>query len=222
MHADLKLILITEPNNFENEVEVLNMLFQEGLEYLHLRKPDFTIEEMRAYIKSIPSQYHNRIRLHSHYSLLEEFDLGGAHFNSRSIVAATTATTPTPKKTTKSYSAHTIEELQALKSKMDYLFLSPIFDSISKQGYKAAFSQEELVEHTKNKIIDNKVIALGGINLKNIEEIKSYGFGGIAMIGGVWNEFKDKNNKYTNIAKGLENFKQIKRELNSRKALSKS
>lgn len=46
---------------------------------------------------------------------------------------------------TVSTSLHSLEELQLeLLSDADYAFLSPIFDSVSKSGYSAAFDRDQL------------------------------------------------------------------------------
>jgi thiamine-phosphate pyrophosphorylase len=73
------------------------------------------------------------------------------------------------------------------KSDYDYLFLSPIFDSISKSGYRSAFSNVELQEASDMGIIDEKVIALGGVTLDKIAYLKKLKFGGVAMVGGIYN-----------------------------------
>ena len=64
---------------------------------------------------------------------------------------------------------------------MDYVFLSPVFDSISKQGYRAAFSMETLEQ--ARGIIDEKVFALGGVTLDKITILEQLHFGGIAVYG---------------------------------------
>ena len=73
------------------------------------------------------------------------------------------------------------------KSNYDYLFLSPIFDSISKNGYRSGFSDEALQEASDMGIIDEKVIALGGVTLDKIAYLKKMKFGGVAMVGGIYN-----------------------------------
>ena len=85
-----------------------------------------------------------------------------------------------------SVSCHSLEELSAHKAKFDYLFLSPIFDSISKKGYSGRFTREELLEARDNGLIDKKIIALGGITAGNIPIIRELGFGGVAVLGSVW------------------------------------
>ena len=67
-----------------------------------------------------------------------------------------------------------------------YMSLSPIFDSISKKGYKAAFSAAELEEARLRGIIDQRVMALGGVTFDKINEVKRMGFGGAMILGDAW------------------------------------
>ena len=83
-------------------------------------------------------------------------------------------------------SCHSLEEVDIKKDMADYVFLSPIFNSISKSGYNSAFSKEELHNAMKQGKIDNKVIALGGVSSANIDTVKDLGFGGAALLGDIW------------------------------------
>lgn len=71
---------------------------------------------------------------------------------------------------------------------MDYVFLSPIFDSISKSGYHSAFTLEVLQQAAAHNIIDEKVVALGGVTPDKVKWLRQIGFGGAAMLGAVWGE----------------------------------
>lgn len=73
---------------------------------------------------------------------------------------------------------------------MDYLFLSPIFNSISKPNYPAQFPLEQLRAST---IIDDKVIALGGIALERLPLLHGIPFGGVALLGDFWNRLPSTN-----------------------------
>ena len=84
-------------------------------------------------------------------------------------------------------SCHSFKEVLELEGVLDYCFLSPVFDSISKQGYKANFDKEELKEFLK-KERKIKVVALGGITEENYSEVIKLGFDGVAFLGGVWNK----------------------------------
>ena len=87
---------------------------------------------------------------------------------------------------------HSLKELENYKEKYEYAFLSPIFDSISKVGYKSKFSHE-LHEFTRNKlekisvVSGKKIIALGGVDEDKIEICRQLGFAGVAVLGAIWN-----------------------------------
>ncbi|EJW92956.1 thiamine phosphate pyrophosphorylase, partial [gut metagenome] len=155
-----RLIVITVPYLYHDEARLIRMLFEEGLERLHLRKPGCDIDDLSHIIDQLPSVYYDRIVLHDHFSLVVERGLGGIHLNSRNPDA------PSGFKGKISRSCHSIEELVRFKPFCDYLFLSPIFNSISKEGYGAAFTLETLLG--ARGIIDEKVIALGGICKENL------------------------------------------------------
>ena len=78
--------------------------------------------------------------------------------------------------------------IEALEQQSDYLFLSPIFDSISKQGYSSHFSEQQLMEAGHEGILGPKVIALGGILPEHMPLLGKYGFGGAAFLGYVWKD----------------------------------
>ena len=69
------------------------------------------------------------------------------------------------------------------KNKYEYVFLSPIFNSISKQNYNTKFTLHELHQASDIGLIDSKVIALGGITPDNIATTMQLGFGGAAVLG---------------------------------------
>lgn len=183
----MKLILITPPNYFVEEDQIITALFEEGLDYLHLRKPDTTPTYAERLLTLIPEQYHKRIVVHDHFYLKEEFHLKGIHLNHRN------PDLPPNYKGHISRSCHTLDEVKTYKRTCDYVFLSPVFDSISKLNYNASYSNQELKQAHKAGIIDKKVIALGGIDINNIAEVKDIGFGGVAILGALWNKF-DKCN----------------------------
>ena len=70
--------------------------------------------------------------------------------------------------------------------KLDYMSLSPIFDSISKSGYRAAFTRDELIEAHRQGIINERVLALGGVTFDRIDEVLEMGFGGAMILGDAW------------------------------------
>jgi thiamine-phosphate pyrophosphorylase len=188
----LKLIVITSPDFINNEAWKINALFDVGLEILHLRKPKASKPEYVGLLNSVNSKYHPKIKIHEYFELTDNYDLLGVHLNVRNPVYGR-------KKEVKiSKSCHSLEELHAI-DKYDYVFLSPIFDSISKEGYASNFPDEVLKETSGQGIINDKVIALGGIDKTTLPLIQNYAFGGAAVLGAIWNS--------ENV---VESFKQLK------------
>ena len=77
----MELILVSDFSPIVNEHLLLNQLFINGLEVFHLRKRDYTLQQMMDYIQAIPAVYHPKIVIHSHFQLLSYFDLKGVHFS---------------------------------------------------------------------------------------------------------------------------------------------
>ena len=98
-----------------------------------------------------------------------------------------------------SRSCHSLEEIDNSKEK-DYLFLSPVYPSISKPGYLPSFCLNDL----KGKV-DGRIIALGGVTPKRLPELFEIGFGGAAMLGLIWEEVKKGN--LTQLMNNLKNIK---------------
>lgn len=185
----MKCILITHPDFFSGETALIVRLFEQGLLYLHLRKPESTREALAKWIEEIPPVYHSRIIIHDHYALTDRFQLGGIHRNGRnkcpdSIIPF-------------SASCHTLGELKRYKDSVQgYSFLSPLYDSISKAGYRSAFTPDLLQKAADEGVIGESVVALGGITPERIPFLRALGFGGIAVLGYIWNPFlqdKDEN-----------------------------
>ena len=172
-------IAITQPYAIDREDAIIRHLLTNGFDIVHLRKPDVGIDYCRELLELLTPSERARIVIHDHYALYEEYALRGVHLN-RNI-----STYPSHYRGSRTRSCHTLEEVTKYKNECDYLFLSPIFDSISKRGYRSKFSYEELLSASMHGIIDSKVVALGGVTADNIDYLRSLNFGGVAMLGGV-------------------------------------
>lgn len=179
----MKLILMSTPNFFVEEHQILNALFDEGLEIFHLRKPNTEPVYSERLLSLINEAYRRRIVVHDHFYLKNEYGLRGIHLNQRNPEM------PPKYKGHISCSCHTAEEVRTHKKACDYVFLSPIFNSISKKGYESPFSEKMLAEMKSDKTIDRKVMGLGGVTLETIPVLKEWGFGGAVVLGDIWNRF---------------------------------
>ena len=195
----MQLIVITRPDIYEGETTLVDRLFRLGMPRLHLRKPQASREELAAWIEQVDAPFRSRIVLHDHHPLARDYHLGGIHLNSRCPDVPDWARTERLTESftkglsecltggfTVSRSCHSLDEVVQHKAECDYLFLSPLFDSISKQGYGAAFAPEVIAEARQQGIIDWQVYALGGISLERLPAVREMGFGGAAVLGDLW------------------------------------
>lgn len=178
----MKLIAITPEVIIEHEEQMIIQLLSSGIDYVHLRHPLTSDEDMVNLLHQIPQEFHNGITLASHQHLFREFpNIGGVHFNSKTRLHMSDVGG-----LRKSKSYHKNDSFLDLHF-YDYAFLSPIFNSISKQDYSAAFTTDELVKLLRN-IDKSKIVALGGLNNENISQVQKLGFGGAAFLGYLFND----------------------------------
>lgn len=166
---------------FREQQRITAWLRSGEVQYFHIRKPQFTEMEMREYLSAFPADVRERLSLHDHHTLAREMGIGGVHLNSRNPVLADNL-----KAKRASASCHSIEEFAQRQSECNYCFLSPIFDSVSKQGYSSAFSPEVLKKAFADGILNDKAVALGGVTRDNIPLLQEMGFSACASVGDLW------------------------------------
>ncbi|SNR68359.1 thiamine phosphate synthase [Flavobacterium sp. ov086] len=179
------MIVITNPSSIANEISIIASLFEEGLSLLHIRKPDFSEVEMARFLHQIKMEFRTNLVLHSHHQLAEDFGINRIHFSEKARKNSHESPARFSKPCRYSTSTHSIEDFNSLSTEFDYAFLSPVFTSISKEGYHPT---ENLFEALKSRTNNNtKVVALGGINSENIQKTLENDFDDIALLGSIWN-----------------------------------
>lgn len=185
----MEIIVISHPEMLEEESTVVNALFDEGLEIFHLRKPDVSIEAIRGFLKQIKPVYRQRIALHQHHELVNEFAMKRLHFSEsyRRILNNNELYTLGEYGYTLSTSLHNLADIEEVRL-FDYTFFGPVFKSISKPGYYNEFI-------CSNTLIDSNkwfnLIALGGVKDDSIKHLEGVGFKGAALLGFIWQNPED-------------------------------
>ncbi|MDR3001851.1 MAG: thiamine phosphate synthase [Fibromonadaceae bacterium] len=153
-----QLALISSPENFAGEHEILEQMFERGLQMLYARKPQMPELLLERWLLAFDLKWQSKILPW----------LG---------------------------SAHSFEDLEKISDNAEICFLSPVFDSISKFGYKAKYSKDELKQgitawrdFQKKQNRSQKLFALGGVEADNIAELKELGFDGAAILGAIWHD----------------------------------
>lgn len=183
------LIVVTSEQSIPNEAQWINQMFQNGLKYLHLRKPGYAMEAYQDLIEKIETQYHRKIMIHEYHELCQDYKLMGIHIPDR-----TKSEIPDFDQYVHAYYAqdfvvsssfHDVKSIEVFQTHLDYYILSPVFNSISKDGYTGKqFNVQNL---------ERLVIGLGGIHSNNISQTLKLGYEGVAVLGSIWQDTNPLN-----------------------------
>lgn len=176
----MRFVVITSPDFLPGEAFLLNRLIELGVDTIHLRKPGAAADCARL-IEQTGEECRRRMVVHQHFGQCRDYGLQGIHLNSRN---------PLPPEGFRplaiSASCHSIAEVERRKPEVDYVFLSPVFDSISKQGYKSGYTTDSIQNAARAGIIDSRVVALGGVDIGKLPQLRACRFGGAAFLGYIW------------------------------------
>ncbi len=186
--------LITYPEFFSGEAEALNGLLERFDFTLHIRKPKADTFFYEKLLSQVQSVYYDRIIIHQSESICKKLDLKGVHYPASKRPAIINSYSGT--------SCHSIKELEMLDGRYDYLYISPVFPSISKNGYSGDLDFEKLGCFLKNPH-KSKVFALGGIDSARLQQLENFGFDGVAVLGAVWSDLSIKEKSFNELFKKI-------------------
>jgi thiamine-phosphate pyrophosphorylase len=200
----MKIVAISPPFNFTKEIEVITGLFENGLQTYHIRKPLYRKARLRDFLEKVPTEFRNRIIIHSHHSLIRSFNLQGVHYTEKDLEPTfrnwyrERSLASRIKKLVRTTSHKKLASLYE-KSDMpfEYVFLMPVFDPITgnyqsgyyEQGIKAAIQKT-----------GKKIIVMGGVNIEKIEKINELGFYGMGLSACLWDK-EDPVKEYIKITR---------------------
>lgn len=178
----MELIVIAKPTIFKEESSLINQLFEAGLQVFHLRKENVDEAAYRKIIEGISPEYHPRIALHHFHSLANDYNIHRIHHTENFRKERNNGELPENK--IYSTSIHHLADMEQIRQ-YDYSFFGPVFNSLSKPGYQGVILSDFCLE---KKQATPKIIALGGIGLTEIDQVKAMNFDGFALLGSIWND----------------------------------
>ena len=181
------MIVITNPIPIPNEIDTIHSLFENGLEMLHIRKPDFSETEMNAFLSEIKSDFRQQLVLHSHHQLASAAGIDRIHFTEKARIETSEESLKNWKKNgfSLSTSIHQMIDFEKLSTVFDYAFFGPVFESISKPKYISNIDFVKELEQRKNN--ETSLVAIGGITDDKIKTALECGFDDVALLGTIWN-----------------------------------
>jgi thiamine-phosphate pyrophosphorylase len=188
----MKVIVISPSKVKENEIKNVIQMFEAGLDTYHIRKPKFSTKQLQEYIEKIPKQFHNLIIIQSHHNLARKYNLQGVHYTQKHLEKnlrnwwrekMLRISTSSFVKTTSHGKLSSLYDTDEMN--FDYVFLSPIFDTITGK-YQSGYYEDSIKAALQKT--GRKVIARGGVDATRVEKIKELGFYGMALYSSVWDK----------------------------------
>lgn len=175
------VLLISPEEDIKDEINILHQLFEAGVEYFHLRKPNKSLKEHCEYLNQIDEKYHKNIVLHHFHELVVDYNLRGIHYQEAKRQKTPLKSLDTIKnkyRVSISSSFHSTKTLLNCEFNFNYHLLSPVFTSISKQNYAGKGFN---VNH-----INKTVVGLGGVTANNLLKFTQLGYKGVGVLGSIW------------------------------------
>lgn len=177
----MELIVIARPTFFKEECHLVNQLFEAGLNVFHLRKPVADEAAHRKFMDGILPEYHPRIALHHFHMLAKDYNTKRIHHTESFRKELNSG--KLSENNAYSTSIHHLGDREQI-AQYDYSFFGPVFNSFSKPGYQGVIRPGFRLE---KQAATPKIIALGGIGLAEIDQVKEMNFDGLALLGSIWN-----------------------------------
>ncbi len=201
----LKVYLITDrkllPENLL--LSSIEAALKGGIRDIQLREKDLLLPDLFSLameLRQMTKRYKARLYINDRLDIALMVDADGVHLPESGLP---------PNEVKGRYphllvgvSTHSIESAKrARENGADFITFSPIYETPSKQAFGSPQGLKKLRETVQE--VDLPVIALGGINIDRIPEIRKQGAFGVALIRGIWtsSNIEKESAKYIQLIK---------------------
>ena len=189
MTNDLGLVLITDRKTSRTPlIEAVKLAIKGGVNTVQLREKDLdsnALFKLASDIKYVTDKAKIMLVINDRCDIALAIKADGVHIGKKSI-PINEVRNIIGKNMLIGYSAHNIKEAEyAQNNGADYISLSPIFHTSSKRnGLKQTPLGPEAIKGVRS-IINCPIIALGGINHNNIDNVLENGADSVAVISNI-------------------------------------
>ncbi|MBS9525290.1 thiamine phosphate synthase [Litoribacter alkaliphilus] len=195
----MKIILFSSLVPVRKEAELIRSYLACGVERFHLKKPLLPENALVRLVELIGHEHREKLALHSHHHIARPLGIKRLHFSE--VLRESTPVEEIENQKNQGFhlstSVHSFDTLETLPPYFDYIFMGPVFPSISKKGYGEPFDPKKW---EKVRDIDHNLIAIGGITNEKLPLVMEMGFSGAALLGGIWKSTQPKALEELNLA----------------------
>ena len=191
----MRFWLVTSPDNFAAEFDDIEEMFRRGLTRLILDKRGrggnarATFNEYERWLLSLPMDLRDRIWVRGTPDLAEQLDVRGSVCDAQSFMGEVPESW---KRVNCIALCKNADDMGKLPDWVAGALLGPVFqpqsvyEKVETLGPAMILEKLNELQSTQNLKIP-QVIAFGGIDHENLDEIKKLPIQGVSVLGGVWN-----------------------------------
>ena len=201
---------MSHPLRIANEISSLLEFLEAGVDFIHLRKPHFDEKELEKFIHQIPEQNRKRLIVHGKVLIAEKYGLGGVHFSHENPATRDSLRSKISKSI---FSTHP-DDLSIIDQRYKRVFLGPVFTHTNyRSNIQWPWTDCTQEQFRRLKASRNKCIAIGGVDLTNIQQTAEWGFNGALLYTSIWEMVESQGMLNT-----LSYFEQVMGEVSSKTA----
>ena len=206
----MRFWLTTSPDDFASEFDDIEQMFSRGLSRLILSKrgrggsPYATESDYERWLMALPMECRDRIWVRGTPDLAERLDVRGCVTEAGSLMGDVPESW---KRVNCVAFCRNLDQLEQLPEWVAGALIGPVFQPQSVFEPVKFHGIESVVNALKDLSRANapkipQIIAFGGIDHENLDEIKKLPIQGVSILGGIWN-YADPVNAFIKLSRAL-------------------
>lgn len=206
----MRLWLTTSPDDFASEFDDIEQIFSRGLTRLILQKrgrggsPYATESDYERWLMALPMECRDRIWVRGTPDLAERLDVRGCVAEVGSLLGDAPESW---KRVNTVAFCRSLDQLEKLPQWVAGALVGPVFqpqsvyEPVKTHGVETLANKLTTIASSDSAKIP-QIIAFGGIDHENLDDIKKLPLQGISVLGGIWN-YADPVNAFIKLSRAM-------------------
>ena len=189
----MRLWVTTSPDDFTSEFDDIEEMFKRGLARLILQKRNATEAQYERWLMGLPMEYRDRIWVRGTPDMAERLDVRGC------VIDAAVLAQEIPERWKRVNCIAVCRDLEQLENLPEWVagaLVGPVFqpqsiyepvETLDIACIADKLAARDTAGDQPEINIPPQVIAFGGIDHENLDDIKKLPLQGISVLGGIWN-----------------------------------
>lgn len=206
----MRLWVTTSPDDFASEFDDIEQIFSRGLTRLILQKrgrggsPYATESDYERWLMALPMECRDRIWVRGTPDLAERLDVRGCVAEAGSLLGDAPESW---KRVNTVAFCRSLDQLEKLPQWVAGALVGPVFqpqsvyEPVKTHGVETLANKLTTIASSDSAKI-SQIIAFGGIDHENLDDIKKLPVQGVSVLGGIWN-YADPVNAFIKLSRAV-------------------